>query len=291
MRMAALLPLTLLWGCTAQEAHYDKPCALCPEMAAIAPDAFVMGVDEPGGPGDEFDGPARRVRIAQPFAVSRYEVTVGEFRRFAEETAHPENGGCQVYEVDAWWFPDPSRSWRDPGFPQGDDHPVVCVSWSDAKAYIDWLNGRSGLTFRLLSEAEWEYLAATGALAGRADAAAVSHDSANIGQETCCGPVRQGRDRWLQTAPVGSFPADRHGLHDIRGNVWEWQEDCFHINYIGAPTDSRPRLTNCTDASRRMVRGGSWGDGGELLAATYRLRAAVDKAYFTLGFRLARTLP
>ena len=288
MRMAALLPLTLLWGCTPQE---DKPRALCPDMAVIEPGEFVMGVDEPGGPDDEFDGPARRVHITQPFAVSRYEVTVGEFRRFAEETGHPANGGCQVYEADAWWFPDPSRSWRDPGFAQSDDHPVVCVSWHDTKAYIDWLNGRSGLNFRLLSEAEWEYLAATGAPPGRADDAAVSHDSANIGQETCCGPATQGRDRWLRTAPVGSFPADRHGLHDIRGNVWEWQEDCFHINYIGAPADSRPHLTSCSDASRRMVRGGSWGDGGELLAATYRLRAAADNAYFTLGFRLARTLP
>lgn len=261
-------------------------CALCPAMSVIETASFTMGADIFGKPTEAFDGPAHYVALDR-FAVSQREVTVGDFKKFVQDTGYAAAAVCQVYEPGRTWFPGPGRSWQDPGYLQGDDHPVVCVSWNDAKAYVAWLKAKTGLRFRLLSEAEWEYLAAT----GQTNAAPLDLTGiANHGIADCCGPSVAGRDTWKNTAPVASFPPDRHGLYDIMGNVWEWMEDCYAINYFDASDTSQPRLTGC-DATRRITRGGSWGDAGKLFVPTYRLRAPANMAYFTLGFRVARALP
>ncbi len=262
-----------------------KSCDICPEMVAISPGEFVMGALLPGDKQDDFDGPAHQVTIVQAFEVARYEVTVGEFRAFVDDTGR-QSSGCHIYHDNAEWFFEPAASWQNPGFPQNENHPVVCVSHLDAAAYVDWLNRKSGLDYRLLSEAEWEFLAA----ASDIQDTRTLFEIANVGGDACCAPAKRGADQWLHTAPVGSFPADKNGLFDIRGNVWEWQQDCFHKNYFGAPHDGTAWTWACDDQIRFMVRGGSWGDGGELLEKTYRLRAPQDKAYFTLGFRLARSI-
>src|SRR5437879_3906283 len=118
----------------------------------------------------------------------------------------------------------------------------------------------------------------------------IGHDRANYGSDKCCGRKQEGRDLWDYTAPVGSFSPDSLGLYDILGNVWEWVEDCYNYSYSGAATDARARTDHCSSADKRVLRGGSYGDGPELLHPAYRLRGGTGGRYVTLGFRVARSL-
>lgn len=257
-------------------------CRDCPGMAVVPAGTFEMGKTVNYGYG-EMDGPTHTVTIEHPFAVASREVTLGEFRAFTRETGYVSKGKCNVYKEGTNWFIDPERHWADPGFAQAEDHPVVCVSWRDTQAYIDWLNGKTGKQYRLPSEAEWEYIATT------ADIGTVTHDIANIGKVECCGGETGGKDVWIQTAPVGSFPADKFGLHDIRGNVWEWQDDCYNVDYRDAPVTGAARRT-CPTPGYHVVRGGSYGDAGHFLSERFRLRGPEDEGYFTVGFRVAQTI-
>ncbi|MGL3820658.1 formylglycine-generating enzyme family protein [Sphingopyxis sp. R3-92] len=280
----AALALLLVAGCASlpqSVPHSIVP----PEMAPIAGGTFAMGtmVDRGYGP---IDGPTHDVEVAS-FSLARREVTVGEFRAFVKDTGYVSAGKCNVYDESTSWHIDPDRNWERPGFAQGEDHPVLCVSWRDTQAYIAWLNGKTGRQYRLPSEAEWEYVAMRADLGdARGGGRGVTHDAANIGKVECCGGKTEGRDTWIETAPVGSFPADRLGLYDIRGNVWEWQADCYHQDYVGAPVDGSARQS-CPDGGYHAIRGGSYGDAGEFLEERFRLRGPADEAYFTVGFRLA----
>lgn len=268
----------------------DAGCAECPRMVTIPAGEFQMGKTIDRGYG-EMDGPTHKVTLARSFALATHEVTLGEFRAFAASSGYVSEGKCNVYDDNTSWHIDPTRNWAKPGFPQEENHPVVCVSWRDANAYIGWLNARTGRQYRLPSEAEWEYVATSADLGNSRNGGKVTHDLANIGKEECCGGKVEGADKWTWTAPVGSFAADRFGLHDLRGNVWEWQQDCYNVNFDGAPADGSPRTSNCSSPDWRVVRGGSYGDAGEFLEERFRLRGPEDQAYFTLGFRLARSLP
>lgn len=265
-----------------------KACPLCPAMVTVPAGAYQMGKTVDYGYGD-MDGPTHTVTIEQPFALAVHEVTRGEYRAFIRETRYVPERKCNVYKEDAKWFIDPERSWEDPGFEQQDDHPVVCVSWRDAQAYIAWLNEKTGRRYRLPSEAEWEYVAALADLGNSRAGGGVTHENANIGKPECCGGETGGRDVWMHTAPVGSFPADKFGLYDIRGNVWEWQSDCYEQDYFDAPLDGSARRS-CAASGYRVVRGASYGDGGEYLSERLRLRGTEDQGYFTVGFRLAESL-
>ncbi|GFE89028.1 formylglycine-generating enzyme family protein [Steroidobacter agaridevorans] len=266
------------------QADGNNDCPLCPPMATVPAGTFQMGKTVNRGYG-EIDGPTHTVTFEQPFKVAKHEVTLGEFRSFTRATGYVSERKCNVYKEGTNWYIDPERNWANPGFAQPENHPVVCVSWKDAQAYIDWLNGKTGRNYRLPSEAEWEYIASTATLSG---ARAVTHDNANIGKVECCGGKVQGKDKWMQTAPIGSFPPDNYGLHDMRGNVWEWQRDCYHDNYNGAPVDGDAR-ESCPTTGYHVVRGGSYGDAGEFLEQRFRLRGPADQGFFTVGFRLAES--
>lgn len=275
-------------------------CEACPLMAVIPAGEYEMGTagadgaaanakasarktyDETVAEGNGDEAPLHRVAFARPFAVGVNEVTRGQFALFAAETGFRPGGGCQVLRNEEWQVAD-EVTWKSPGFPQTESDPVVCVSWREAAQYAAWLARKSGKPYRLLSEAEWEYLARRGG-PGRTP----SHDLANYGAEKCCARKVEGRDRWEFTAPVGSFPPDAFGLHDVLGNVWEWLEDCYHDSYFGAPADGRARTDSC--AGKRIVRGGGYGDGSLLLRPAYRLRGPEDGRYATLGLRVARDL-
>ncbi len=240
-----------------------KDCAECPEMVVVPAGQYTMGspAGEEGRDSDE--GPQHEVRIARPIAVGKYEVT------FAEWDACVSGGGCGGYRP------------GDEGWGRG-RRPVVEVSWEDAKAYVRWLSEQTGEAYRLLSEAEWEY-AARGVTSTRyywGDG--IGRNRANCGG---CG------SRWDNetTAPVGSFGPNGYGLHDMHGNVWEWVEDCWHENYIGAPTDGSAWTTgeNCGE---RVLRGGSWLDHPILLRSASRFRNVAGARYIFYGFRVARTL-
>jgi formylglycine-generating enzyme required for sulfatase activity len=174
------------------------------------------------------------VAIAKPFAVARYPVTRGEFAAFVNTTGHKMDGGAYVWNGKEWKT-DPSKSWRDPGFSQDDRHPVVCVSWKDAQAYIEWLREKTGKVYRLPSEAEWEYAARAGTVTPFWWGKSITPDQANYdGNYVYKGGGSKGAYR-EKTVPVNSFEASPWGLYQVHGNVWEWCEDRWHDDYNGAP--------------------------------------------------------
>ncbi len=160
--------------------------------------------------------------------------------------------------------------------------PVINVSWNDAKQYVRWLSRKTGKSYRLPSEAEWEYAARAGTRTRYWWGDAIGSDNAICAR---CG------SRWdnKRTVPVGSFRPNRFGLYDVHGNVWEWVEDCSHKSYAGAPTNGRPWTTggNCR---KRILRGGSWGEAPGHLRSALRIRSGTGVRVNSGGFRVARTL-
>ena len=239
------------------------------------------------------EGPQHRVKIPEPFAVGVHEVTRGEFSRFVSDTGRNMGNSCLTRE-DGEWMVRSGRHWLSPGFEQTDAHPVVCVSWDDAQAYVRWLSRETGASYRLLSEAESEYAARAGTTSARywgespsgqcryANGAA-SETSFNHRYNDC-------GDEYERTAPVGSFLANEFGLRDALGNVWEWTADCWHGSYRGAPSDGSPWLDgNGGNCSRRVIRGGSWYDHPRGLRSAARSGNDSGLRHYYYGFRVART--
>jgi formylglycine-generating enzyme required for sulfatase activity len=285
-----------------------RDCADCPEMVVLPAGSFTMGSpdDEPGR--DDREGPLRRVSIRQ-FAVGKFDVIRGQWAAFVSATNRETRGGC-FWTGRSGSKPDPAGSWRDAGFPQDDDHPVVCVTWDDAQAYVRWLSQRAGHSYRLLTEAEWEYAARAGTTTPHPWGSTATHEYANYGAETCCSPLAAGRDRWEQTSPVGAFPPNAFGLYDMHGNVLQWVQDCLAPSYAGLPTDGSAYetvvelkmggrfsyITGTSSCSYRMLRGGDWNDPPRMIRSAYRNfgpgPGATLQNYHSTGvsFRVARTL-
>ena len=269
-----------------------RDCADCPEMIVVPAGSFMMGspADEPGREGwieKGTESPQRRVTIAGPFAVGQLAVTVDQFKVFVRETGHKMDGGCHVSNGDAWKEAD-SRSFDSPGFEQDGSHPVVCVTWDDAQAYVRWLSKKTGKTYRLPSEAEREYFTRAGTTTPFWWGSSITPDQANYnGAHVYGGDGRKGEDR-RRTLPGKSFMPNPWGLYQVHGNVWEWTEDCWNVSSDHAPTDGSARTTgNC---EKRIIRGGSWGFGPRGLRAAYRIRVISTVRSGGLGFRVVRTL-
>ena len=220
-----------------------RDCAGCPEMVVVSAGSYLMGsrLREEGR--WEREGPRHRVTIAAPFALGRYEVTVAEFERFVEETGYLAGNSCSTLEDHVG-----EGSWRNTGFHQNQRHPVACVSWNDAQAYVAWLARETGQEYRLPSEAEWEYAARAGTSTahpweGTEDEQcrhANGHDASllkHVILDEELGAARFCDDGHVHTALVGSFAANGWGLQDMLGNVSEWTEDCWNDSYAGAPSD------------------------------------------------------
>ena len=186
------------------------------------------------------------------------------------------------------------RPTGDGGFGKG-NQPLINVSWDQAKSYVAWLSRMTGGPYRLLTEAEWEY-AARGVTSADAPhppypwGDKASHEYANYGADQCCQSKTEGRDKWFDTAPVGQFPPNAFGLYDMHGNVWEWVEDPWHDNYRGTPPTDGSTWREGGDASRRVVRGGSWYFDPVNLRSACRIRYSTGSRYSFLGFRVGRTL-
>jgi formylglycine-generating enzyme required for sulfatase activity len=208
-------------------------------------------------------------------------VTRNQFAAFVEATNRNMSGGCALRIERGIWQRDTRINWRRPGFSQTALHPVVCVSWRDAAAFAAWLSRQTGHTYRLPSEAEWEYAARGGRTTPFAWGPSFEPALANC---AACG------SRWdsRATAPVGSFDANRFGLHDVHGNVAEWTWDCWSPDIAGGPGDGAPILTG--HCEKRVVRGGHWGDPPENLRLDMRRSYLTDHRYVRLGFRLVREL-
>jgi formylglycine-generating enzyme required for sulfatase activity len=243
-----------------------------PKMIAIPPGTFLMG-SPPGEKGrDSDEGPQREVRFAYGFALGQHAVT------FAEWDAAIAAGAKLPKPDDAGW----GRGTR----------PVITVSWEDAQAFLAWLNAKAGLTgradaYRLPSEAEWEYACRAGTTTPFSFGATISTAQANYDGNCTYGAGKEGEYR-EKTMPVGSFPANPFGLHEMHGNCWEWCEDCWNSTYSGLATDGSAITTG--DCSNRVYRGGSWLDYPKYLRSANRIRITPTVRYFNVGFRLSRTL-
>jgi formylglycine-generating enzyme required for sulfatase activity len=241
-----------------------------PAMIALPGGSFRMGSpsDEPDRSTDE--GPQHPVDI-RPFAIGRSEVSFAEYDRFAQATGRK--------------LPD------DEGWGRG-ERPLINVSWTDAKAYAEWLSDQTGHRYRLPSEAEWEFATRAGTTTPFWTGDCIHTEQANYDGNydyNDCGAdtgVYRGK-----TVETGSLPANRWDLHEVAGNVWEWVEDCWHGDYANAPTDGSAWLeAGGGDCARRVVRGGGWFDFPGLLRSALRDRDFPDEANLYVGFRLARTL-
>lgn len=271
-------------------------CDACPEMVVIPAGRFTIGSpdSEPGRGVDE--GPRRVVTIAQPFALATHEVTRAEYARFIAATRHPTGGGCITDRVKQGdWQPDAGTTWRDPGFAQGDDHPVACVSWHDAQAYVAWLNEQGGGGYRLPSESEWEYAARAGSTTAYpwGDDVDGGCAYANAADATLADKYRgyaasACRDGATNTSPVGAYRANAFGVYDLIGNTNEWVEDCATTSYDALPDDGRADTSG--DCTRHVVRGGSWGTMTKDYRVANRMRYAADALDDSIGIRVARTL-
>lgn len=260
--------------------------------------------------GDE--APVHRVRITRSFYLGQHEVTVGQFRRFIELSGYlPESiaDGTGGYGYDKAYDPtksargdafegrDPKYSWQNPGFPQGDDHPVVNVTWNDAEAMARWLTRREGVRYRLPTEAEWEYACRAGATTrySSGDDPVGLARVANVfdGDAAAIWPKWQRfalsvHDGYAFTAPVGRFAPNAFGVYDMHGNVWEWVAD-WHADdyYAHSPVDDPQGPAAGTVKVRR---GGSWHTWPFYARCAFRNWNTPDTRYTLVGIRLVREI-
>ena len=238
-----------------------KECAHgCPVMIVVPAGNFLMGSPETEAGRSINEGPQHQVTIAEPLAVSKFEVTFEEWDACVAAAACPR-------VPDVW-----GRGAM----------PVINVSWSDAKSYVGWLVRLTGKPYRLLSEAEWEYCARAGATTAYSWGGEPGTVNANCDG---CG------SQWdlKQAAPAGSFKPNAFGLYDMHGNVWEWVEDSWHKDYMGAPTYGSSWVQDGPPVFR-VIRGGSWRTESDLLRVAVRDRRQIKVRFDTLGFRVARRL-
>lgn len=272
-----------------------RDCPTCPEMVVIPSGSFDMGSpgSETGRGRDE--GPVHRVNVAA-FAMGKTEVTRGQFAAFVKKAKYNTGDKCWTHEGGK--VEERSGNWRILGYAQDDKHPVACISWNDAKAYVKWLSRTTRKKYRLPTEAEWEYAARGNNSSARywgdnldeacgyanaADKAAKAqiHGASSWSAFNCT-------DGFAYTAPVGSFKANAFGLNDTLGNVWEWTEDGYHNSYKGAPIDGSAWQG---DGAKRVLRGGSWNNSPRNVRAAVRNSYKPALRFSFFGFRLARTLP
>ena len=244
-----------------------------PDMITLPAGEFVMGApeDEVSSNGDE--RPQRRVTVPRPFALGRTAVTFAMWDA-AMAVGFVPPSGTEPPEDHGWGR---------------DDRPVINISWHDAQAYCRWLNQRLALppgTYRLPSEAEWEYACRAGRTTPFSFGETISTKQANYDGRYAYGQGRKGEYRG-RTVPVGSLPANAWGLHEMHGNVWEWVEDAKGP-YPAQATDASP-LVNA-DSSSRVLRGGSWNFNPQFLRSAIRHRLGPLFLNGGIGFRVARTL-
>lgn len=256
------------------------------------------------------EAPLHRVRISRRFYLGQYEVTVGQFRRFVEASGYrPEaeadgTGGYgynRDYEPenpirgDAFEGRNPAYSWRNPGFVQGDDHPVVNVSWNDALAMSRWLSEKEGVQYRLPSEAEWEYAARAGTrtryhsgndVISLLKIANLFDADASKNWQKWQHHALNGHDGFAFTAPAGSFAPNAFGLYDMHGNVWEWCADWYDEHYYSkSPLNDPPGPQS---GNVRVRRGGSWHTWPFYVRSSYRNWNSASTRYTLVGIRLLR---
>ena len=266
-------PLHLLEDRALKPLDMFKECDLCPEMIVIPAGDFIMGAPATEEDSDDEERPQHKVVFARPFAVGRFAVTFDEWDYCVAD------GGCRRYRP------------TDRGWGRG-RRPVINLWWEDARSYVKWLSDKTGKPYRLLSEAEREYVTRAGTTTPFWWGSVLSTDRANYdGSFTYPFKIgEKGESRWM-TLPVDSFDPNPWGLYQVHGNVYEWVDDCWHSNYVGAPDDGSAWTT--PDCARHVLRGGSWHFPSWHVRAASRGAVAFAVSTMVLppaGLRVARTL-
>jgi len=235
-----------------------KDCDACPELAIIPPGSFIMGNDGR----HKNERPAHKVTIDKAFAIGLFEVSFDEWQACFDE------GACGT-EM-------PS----DHNWGKG-NRPIINVTWLESKAYLKWLSEKTGKTYRLPSESEWEYAARAGTQSEFWWGDDVGQEKANCRD---CGPTIS-----HQSQPVDSFKPNPWGLYNVHGNVWEWVEDCWNPTHEGAPSDASARLEG--DCRQRVMRSGSWYYFSKNIRSPWRFKNDGRVKSYGIGFRVLRELP
>jgi formylglycine-generating enzyme required for sulfatase activity len=252
--------------------------------------------------------PQHRVRITRPFYLGTYHVTRGQFRQFVADSGYKTDAEKGEEPGAYGWDPDEKRkgfgfnekySWRNTGFEQTDAHPVVSVSWNDAVAFCKWLSRKEGKTYRLPTEAEWEYACRAGTTTRyySGDDPETLAKVGNVADATAKARFPdwehtiRGSDGYVFTAPAGSFKPNAFGLYDMHGNAWQWCSDWFgkgYKEYYATSPANDP--TGPGSGWGRVVRGGAWLDWwhGPATSAE-RVACGADYKFVDTGFRVART--
>lgn len=287
---------------------YFQDCRDCPALAAIQAGSFTMGASPEeearqglAVPSRGHSLPLHTVTFAKGFAMGKTPVTVAQFRAFVEETGYQTADSCfnQRYN-DGHFIYESARgyNWRAPGFPQGDNYPVVCVSAEDAEAYTAWLSKKTGRKYALPNEAQYEYALRAGTTTSffwGNDRDATACEYANLPDldqakelNAPSGPEYrfQCYDGFAWTSPVGNYKPNPWGLYDMQGNIWEWTADCYNADYKGAPADGSTWTTGDCDA--RPSRGGSYGNAAQSAFAGIRAPRHAGFVGHSWGFRVVR---
>lgn len=303
MTRMLLLVAVALCGCTSTR---TRDCEQCPEMVVIPSGTAIVGASTNDKFRNADELPERKVAISQPFAVSRYEITRDQYAAFVHATNRPVGGDCLTDRRKRGdWQLDAATTFRDPGFAQAGDHPVACVNWDEAQAYVAWLNTQTQGGYRLLTEVEWEYVARGGTTQNLiypwGNDATQGCPFANVfdrtALQTYAGMDTSGykvfdpmdcADGRLNTSPVGSLQPNGFGVYDIIGNVQEWIEDCYsatrdQLSDSGAP----PAQSDC---ARRLIKGGSWGTLAHNVRIAERIPYPATHRDDSIGIRVAKTL-
>ncbi|MFO1466792.1 MAG: bifunctional serine/threonine-protein kinase/formylglycine-generating enzyme family protein [Steroidobacteraceae bacterium] len=270
-----------------------RDCPTCPLMSVVPAGHFMQGSSSDEAGATPFERPRHPMEIPKPFAMGVNEITVGEFKEFVDATGRQVHG-CEVYSNDRWQLR-AGASWMSPGFSQSPMHPVACVSFEDATAYVQWLSGRSGHRYRLPSASEWEFAARAGGEAQTAwgSNATLACGHGNVADQNALllypgWNAFECSDGYVATAPVGSFAANAYGLNDLYGNVFEWVQDCWSDDYSSAPRRGEASLSG--DCRVREARGGSWFTPPAFVRAAYRNRFPTGLRSTVLGFRVVREM-
>lgn len=289
--------VALIFANTPVTAQTLRDCTECPTMVTLPSGKFLMGTSI-----SEITREKIAYKVAQPqhlvtirsFALGQNSVTRGEFALFVKETGNDPRG-CYFDRKKQ-----EGLSWRNPGFAQNDQHPVVCVSYEDAQLYVQWLSKKTNKPYRLPTEAEWEYAARGGTNTTRywGDGRERTCEFANVSDFTGADSLKrdknkddqvfQCQDGYVYTAPVRSFPPNPFGLFDMLGNVGQWTEDCYNDSYQGAPTDGSAWRSG--DCGHRVLRGASWASVPGFVRSAHRDWDVPSFRGSFYGFRVAKTL-
>ena len=268
------------------------------KFVSIPAGEFLMG-SPPSEPLRFDNETAHRVRITHPFSMSVTHVTVAQFAAFVHDSGYVTAAEKEGWAYGAWnsttnqWDKLDGASWRNPGFPQTPDHPVVDVNWNDAMAFCRWLSQKEGKTYRLPTEAQWEYACRAGS-----QSAYIWGDDpdAGAGFANCLDQTAKDRftlfppfnwsDGFVYTSPVASFKPNAWGLYDMLGNTLQWCSDFFGDYPAHAVSD--PRLAS---GEQRNLRGGAFIYGPKHSRCAFRGRNNPDFRNFYIGFRVVCTDP